>query len=138
MYVKGRPLFAFGHGLSYTTFGYGKLELSPRRIAPDSQITAALDITNTGRREGEEVVQLYVHEVKPCVKRSAEELRGFQRIHLKPSERRRITFTVPGEKLAFYDENIHAFRVNPGPFQIRVGSASDDIRAKAGFEVVSK
>jgi len=138
MYIRGQPLFAFGHGLSYTKFKYGKLKLSDKRIAPDGQITATIDITNTGLREGDEVVQLYVHEVEPCVKRPAEELRGFQRIHLKRGETRKVTLTVPGEKLAFYDENIHAFRVNPGPFQILVGAASDDIRAKAGFEVVLK
>jgi beta-glucosidase len=101
-------------------------------------MTATIDITNTGQREGDEVVQLYVHEVAPCVTRPAEELRGFQRIRLKPGETRKVTFAVPGRQLAFYDENIHAFRVNPGPFQIRVGAASDDIRAQASFDVVSK
>jgi len=138
MYIRGQPLFAFGHGLSYTKFEYGELNLSDQRIAPEGQITASIDITNTGQREGDEVVQLYVHKVEPCVKRPAEELRGFQRIHLHPGETRKVTLTVPGEKLAYYDENLHAFRVNPGPFQILVGSASDDIRAKAGFEVISK
>ena len=83
-------------------------------------------------------MQLYVHELKPSVKRPAEELRGFQRIHLKPGETRKVSLTVPGEKLAFYDENIHAFRVHPGPFQISAGAASDDIRAKARLDVVSK
>jgi beta-glucosidase len=138
MYIQGQPLFAFGHGLSYTEFAYGKLELSDQRIAPEGQVTAAIDITNTGPREGDEVVQLYVHELEPSVKRPAEELRGFQRIHLKPGETRKVTLTVAGEKLAFYDENRHAFRVHPGPFQILVGAASDDIRAKANLEVVSK
>jgi beta-glucosidase len=138
MYIQGQPLFAFGHGLSYTKFSYGKLELSARRITPEGQVTAAIDITNTGQHEGDEVVQLYVHELKPSVKRPAEELRGFQRIHLKPGETRKVTLTVPGRKLAFYDENIHVFRVHPGPFRILVGAASDDIRAKARLEVVSK
>jgi len=65
MYLKGQPLFAFGHGLSYTKFKYGRVKLSARRIAAEGQVTAALDITNTGQREGDEVVQLYIHEVKP-------------------------------------------------------------------------
>jgi beta-glucosidase len=138
MYINGRPLFAFGHGLSYTTFKYGTLALSDRRIAADGQVTATIDVTNAGNRAGDEVVQLYVHEVKPSVKRPAEELRGFRRIHLAPGETRSVAITVPAEKLAFYDENIHAFRVNPGPFQIMVGGSSDDIRAEAGIEVVSK
>jgi beta-glucosidase len=72
------------------------------------------------------------------VKRPAEELRGFQRIHLMAGETRKVTFAVRGEKLAFYDESIHAFRVNPGPFQILVGAASDDIRSKAELEVIPK
>ncbi|HEY3861087.1 MAG TPA: glycoside hydrolase family 3 C-terminal domain-containing protein [Verrucomicrobiae bacterium] len=135
MYVKGQPLFAFGRGLSYTKFKYGKLKLSARRITSHDEITAAIDITNTGKREGDEVVQLYIHEVKPALTRPAEELRGFERIHLAPGETRKVTLTVPGEKLAFYDESIHAFRVNPGPFEIRVGAASDDIRAKDEFQV---
>jgi len=138
MYLDGKPLFAFGHGLSYTKFEYGKLALSDQHIATNGQITATIDITNSGQREGDEVVQLYIREVKPVVKRPAEELRGFQRIHLKPGETRKVTLTMPGEKLAFYDETIHAFRVNPGPFQILVGAASDDIRAKADFEVALK
>ena len=138
MYIRGEPLFAFGHGLSYTKFDYGKVSLSDERITPDGKITASLDITNTGPRAGDEVVQLYIRELKPCVTRPAKELRGFQRIHLKPGETRKVTLTVPGEKLAYYDERIHAFRVNPGPFEILVGAASDDIRAKAGFEVSTK
>ena len=138
MYLKGRPLFAFGHGLSYTKFAYGKLKLSDRRITPQGQIIASIKVTNSGPREGDEVVQLYVHEVKPCVQRPAEELRGFQRVHLKPGESTIVTLTVPGKNLAFYDETVHGFRVRPGRFEIFVGAASDDIRAKAGFEVLSR
>ena len=138
MYINGQPLFAFGHGLSYTAFKYNKLRLSDRRIAADGQVTATIDVTNTGKREGDEVVQLYVHEVKPSVKRPAEELRGFRRIHLGPGETQSVAMTVPAAKLAFYDEKVHAFRVNPGPFQIMVGASSEDIRAKAAIEVVSK
>jgi beta-glucosidase len=138
MYVQGQPLFAFGHGLSYTKFTYGKLKLSDRRIASDGRITANIKVTNSGRREGDEVVQLYVREVKPCVKRPAKELRGFQRVHLKPGESTAVTLTVPGKNLAFYDEAVHGFRVNPGPFEILIGAASDDIRSQAEFEVDSR
>jgi beta-glucosidase len=136
MYLGGQPLFAFGHGLSYTTFKYHGLRLSDARIRPDGQITATVDITNTGKRAGDEVAQLYIHELKPCVKRPAKELRGFQRIHLQPGETRTAVFSVPAAKLVFYDEGAHGFRVNPGPFQILVGGSSEDIRARAGFEVV--
>jgi beta-glucosidase len=138
MYIHGKPLFPFGHGLSYTTFKYGHLGLSDRRIATHGQVTATIDVTNIGQREGDEVVQLYVHEAKPSVQRPAKELRGFQRIHLAPGQIQTVAITVPAEKLAFYDENIHAFRVNPGPCQIMVGASSEDIRAQALVEVVSK
>jgi beta-glucosidase len=129
MYIKGKPLFAFGHGLSYTTFSYGKLLLSSQKISADSEINASIPITNAGARAGDEVVQLYIHELKPCVERPALELRGFKRIHLEPFETKIVALTIPGKKLAFYDESNHAFRVNPGPFDVLVGPASDDIRA---------
>jgi beta-glucosidase len=138
MYLNGKPLFPFGHGLSYTTFKYGALELSDSKIASTNRITATIDITNTGRREGDEVVQLYVHEMNPSVKRPGKELRGFQRVHLLPGETKKVEMTVPGEKLAFYDESIHRFRVKPGGFQIMIGASSEDIRATREFEVVEK
>ncbi len=136
MYLKGKPLFAFGHGLSYTTFKYGKLELSDKQVARDGKLTASLGLTNTGQREGDEVVQLYVHEVNPAVKRPIQELRAFERISLKPGETKKVTFTLPAEKLAYYDESAHSFVVKPGVFDVLVGSASDDIRAKDQFSFV--
>jgi beta-glucosidase len=135
MYINGDPLFAFGHGLSYTQFKYGKLELSDKRIAPNGKLTAAVEVTNIGPREGDEVVQLYVHEVNPKVKRPVKELRGLERITLKPGETKKVSLTIPAEKLAFYDETQHGFVVNPGAFDIMVGSASDDIRVKDQIEV---
>jgi beta-glucosidase len=135
MYLRGEPLFAFGHGLSYTTFRYGKLESSDQQIARDGKLTASVDVTNTGEREGDEVVQLYVHEVEPAVKRPIKELRGFERISLKPGETKKVTFTLPAEKLAYYDEAVHRFVVKPGLFDVMVGCASDDIRAKGQVRI---
>jgi beta-glucosidase len=145
MYINGAPLFAFGHGLSYTKFKYGKLRVVNRKFAYSGNdgsnvggiIAASVEVKNVGKRDGDEVVQLYIHEMKPAVKRPKEELRGFQRIHLQPNETRKVAFSVPVEKLAFYDEAIHGFRVNPGSFEILVGAASDDIRSKARIEVTS-
>ena len=138
MYLSGEPLFAFGHGLSYTTFKYGKLELSDAQIARNGRLTASVDVTNTGKREGDEVVQLYVHEVSPAVKRPVKELRGFERISLKPGETKKVTFTVPAEKLAYYDETTHSFVVKPGAFDVLVGSSSQDIRAQGRFTVAGE
>jgi len=135
MYLKGKPLFAFGHGLSYTSFAYSNLRLPTAAISPDGAIPVAVDVENTGSRAGDEVVQLYVHAVDPSVVRPARELRGFQRITLKPGEKRTVTFTLPAAKLAFYDVTRHHFEVEPGIYDVMVGRASDDIRAQGQVRV---
>ena len=135
MYLTGRPLFAFGHGLSYTQFKYSNLRLSSNSIKSDGTVSVSVDIWNIGKRTGDEVVQLYVHEVNPVVKRPIEELRGFARISLDPDMKRTVTLDVPAQKLSFYDERVHAFVVNPGAFDVMVGAASDDIRLKGRVNV---
>jgi len=135
MYVNGAPLYAFGHGLSYTTFKYSNLRLSAKSLPADGTLTVSIDVKNTGKRAGDEVAQLYVHEVKPVVKRPAKELRGFQRVPLQPGEKRTLTFSLPAAKLAYWDESTHAFVVNPGAFDILVGASSDDIRETAQIKV---
>ena len=130
MYLNGEPLFPFGHGLSYTTFKYGKLKLSADTIKADGSVNISVEITNTGKRAGDEVAQLYVHQVKSSVKRPAKELRGFQRINLQPGEKKTVTLTLPAEKLAFWDEKTHSFVVEPGAFDLMVGASSMDIRAQ--------
>jgi beta-glucosidase len=138
MYIKGEPLFAFGHGLSYTQFKYSKMNISSPTINANGQITVSVDVKNTGKREGDEVVQLYIHDVECSVVRPVKELRGFQRISLKPGENKTVTITVPGEKLAFYDEKTHQFVVEPGTFDVLVGSSSADIRLQGKFDVINK
>jgi len=135
MYLNGDPLFAFGHGLSYTDFEYSQFALSSDSVTADGKLTIHVTIKNTGSRTGDEVVQLYVHELGPAVKRPAKELRGFERISLPPGESKQVTFTLPAEKLAYYDVKTHGFVVKPGPFEVLVGSSSQDIRASAKFEV---
>lgn len=129
MYLNGAPLYPFGHGLSYTTFSYSNLRLSQPSVAADGQVVVSVDVTNTGKRAGDEVVQLYIHETQPKVKRPARQLRGFQRIPLAPGEQRTVTFPLPASQLAYYDEAAKSFVVNPGTFEIMVGSSSADIRA---------
>ena len=135
LYVKGEPLFPFGHGLSYTEFRYRNLKLSPAKISADGKLTATVDIENTGPRAGDEVVQLYTRAVSSSVVRPHKELRGFQRVTLRPGEKRTVTLTVPAAKLAFYDEKTHAFVVEPGAYEIQVGASSADIRLAERFEV---
>jgi beta-glucosidase len=135
MYLKAEPLYPFGHGLSYTKFQYDNLKLSSDAIVADGSVTATLDVTNTGDRAGDEVVQLYTHAIAPSVIRPAKELRGFSRVNLQPGAKTTVTFTVPAAKLAFWDEKTHAFLPEPGAYEILVGASSADIRAKAVVRV---
>jgi beta-glucosidase len=136
MYLRGDPLFAFGQGLSYTQFRYTNLTLSHDEIGPDGDVAVRVEVENTGSRDGDEVVQLYTHAVKPSVVRPSKELRGFLRISLKAGEKKAVLFSLRGEKLAFYDEVKHAFRVEAGEYEIMVGASSVDIRATARLKVI--
>lgn len=137
MYINGKPLYPFGHGLSYTEFTYSNLIVSAKEIKASGDITLTATIRNSGKLAGDEVVQLYIHDVAPSVKRPVKELRGFQRISLKAGEAKTISFNIPGDKLAFYDEKIHGFRVEPGARNVMLGSSSDDIRLQSQFKVLA-
>jgi beta-glucosidase len=123
--------------LSYTSYKYSNLNISSRRIPGNGQVSVRVDVQNSGSRAGDEVVQLYVHDLHARVKRPIKELRGFERISLKPGEKKTVSFSLPAEKLAFWDVSKKAFVVEPGAFEALVGSSSNDIRAKAQFEVTS-
>jgi len=135
MYFPGKPQYAFGYGLSYTTFRYSALEVGPRSAVAGQTVTIAVDVQNTGARVGDEVVQLYVHEQAPKVKRPIKELRGFERLSLQPGEKKRVTFKLPVSDLAFYDVASKQFVVKPGAFDILVGSSSDDIQLKDALQI---
>jgi beta-glucosidase len=137
MYFEGPPVYPFGHGLSYTTFRYANLRISSKQIPGHGQVTVRVDVQNTGQRAGDEVVQLYVHDVEASVKRPKKELRGFERISLKPGEKKTVSFPLPAEKLSFYDVKSKSFVVEPGQFEVLVGSSSEDIRAKGRLEVTT-
>lgn len=137
MYFDGKPEYAFGHGLSYTTFDYNDLKLSSNQIASDGQVNVQLEVRNTGARAGDEVVQLYVHDVDAGLKRPKEQLAGFERISLKPGETRTVDFSLPAEQLAYWDSDKEMFVVKPGREDVMVGSASDDIRQKAQFQITT-
>lgn len=132
--TSARPLYEFGHGLSYTTFTYGNLSVSPVKVKADGKVTIKAEVKNTGRRAGDEVVQLYINDVVASVTRPVKELKGFQRIHLKPGESRGVTFTLPAADLAFYNRDM-VRKVEPGVFKVMVGSSSTDIRLESEFTV---
>ena len=128
------PRYAFGHGLSYTTFAYADLRVSSTRMAPDGKITLSFTLANSGRVAGAEVVQFYLRDPVASVVRPVKELKGFQRVVLKPGERRTVSFTIDRETLSFFDRKL-AWGAEPGTFELMVGSASDDIRLRQTIEL---
>ncbi len=118
------PLFAFGHGLSYTTFGYSNLKLSSSTMKTNGDVTVSIDVKNTGSRKGAEVVQLYIRDDYSSVTRPVKELKGFRKIWLDPGQSQTVSFTIIPELLSFYDKNMK-WIIEPGDFTIMVGTASD-------------
>jgi beta-glucosidase len=131
------PQFAFGHGLSYTTFEYSNIKLSRSPVKPGESLTVELQVKNTGRREGAEVVQLYVQDVKASVPRPIKELKGFEKVLLRPEQMKVVRINLDARSMAFYDVAKKQWAVEPGQFKIMAGSSSRDIRVSAEFEVVS-
>ena len=130
------PLFPFGYGLSYTQFQLSNLQLSAPQISPNGQVTASVELTNTGKRAGDEVVQLYIRNVGVSRTRPVRELKGFERVTLQPGERRRVQFTLTREQLGFYDRDMR-FVVEPSTFKVIVGTSSEN-GLESSFEVVAK
>ncbi|MBH8557597.1 glycoside hydrolase family 3 N-terminal domain-containing protein [Hymenobacter negativus] len=126
------PLYPFGFGLSYTTFAYSNLQVTPREAAPKAPIDIAVDVANTGPVKGDEVVQLYLRDKLSTVITYDSQLRGFERVSLAPGEKKTIHFTLHPDDLALLDRNMN-WVVEPGEFEVLVGSSSTDIRAKQTF-----
>ncbi len=126
------PRFAFGHGLSYTTFGYSDLKLSKTSMKASDSITVSFVLANTGKYDGEEVVQLYLRDLVAQPLRPVKELKDFRKVFLKAGESKTISFVITREKLAFYNEALE-WITQPGEFTLMIGSASDDIRLQQGF-----
>lgn len=130
-----KPLYYFGHGLSYTAFQYNKLEISKARVNSTGSVDISFDLKNTGERTGDEVVQLYLKDIAASVVRPVKELEGFKRITLNPGETARVTFTIKMNQLGFYDREMN-FVVEPGYIQVMVGASSEDIRLTGEFEII--
>jgi beta-glucosidase len=130
------PLFAFGHGLSYTKFDYDSLHLSPERAGTDAAIAVTCKVTNAGGRAGEEIVQLYLRDDYSSVTTYDKALRGFTRVALAPGETKTVNFTLRPADLQLYDRN-GKWTVEPGRFTVMVGAASDDIRLKGNFTLTA-
>jgi beta-glucosidase len=130
------PLFPFGYGLSYTQFKLSDLRLSAQRIRPDGTVKVSVEVENTGRRSGDEVVQLYIRDVASSMTRPVKELKGFERVALRPGEKRQIEFTLAPEQLGFYNRE-NRFVVEPGDFRVFVGTSSEG-GLESGFTVTEK
>ena len=132
---KIRPLFAFGHGLSYTTFKLGKLMADKQQLSAGGQISFTVNVTNTGSRAGSETVQLYISDKQCSVDRPVKELKAFQKVFLQPGESRDVTLTIGCDALSFYNEAKGEWTAEPGAFEALVGTASDNLTGKITFEL---
>jgi beta-glucosidase len=133
--LPNSPKFAFGHGLSYTSFKYSNLKLSKSKLGKEEKLTATFTLTNTGKYAGEEVAQLYLQDVVASVTRPVKELKDFRKVMLAPGEAKNITFTIDKEKLSFYDQKMK-WGAEAGDFNLMIGTASNNILLNSKFELV--
>jgi len=135
MYFKGEPLYPFGFGLSYTTFKYANLRTSEPQVAKNGEVTASVDVTNTGSRAGDTVVQLYVKHLASKVERPEKQLRGFKRVTLQPGETKTVEIPLKASQLAYWDEKAKDFRVETEPVRLMVGDSSAELQASTTLRV---
>ena len=135
-FFTGTPLYPFGYGLSYTSFAYQNLRTSADTLAAGDTLTVRVDVTNTGKRAGDEVVQLYVRHLGSSVARPREDLRGYKRITLRPRETRTVEFSLPASSLAYWNPDTHRWVVEQEPVELAVAASSADIRLRRTIRVV--
>ena len=133
--VNSDPLFAFGHGLSYTTFKLGKVTADKQQMTADDKITFTVPVTNTGTKAGAETIQLYISDKQASVDRPLKELKAFRKVFLLPSETQQVSLTIDSSALSFYDEARHDWVAEPGAFEAQVGTSSDRLSTKCSFEL---
>ena len=132
--LSATPLYEFGFGLSYTTFAYDNLVITPQQTGPAGDVNISLDVTNTGDRSGSEVVQLYINDIISSVTTPVKELKGFEKVALEPGEKKTVHLKLGPEDLSLFDRDMNLI-VEPGTFEVMVGSSSKDIKLKGEFEV---
>ena len=132
---KVKPLFPFGYGLSYTTFEYGKPVADKKTMSADDTITFTVSVKNTGTREGQEVVQLYISDKKSSLPRPVKELKGFDKVKLAPGEEKTVSFTITKDALSFFDDAKHEWVAEPGKFEAVIAASAADIKGVVPFEL---
>ena len=135
MYFKGEPLYPFGFGLSYTTFKFSNLRTSSHQVAKDGTVNVSVDVTNTGSRAGDEVVQLYVKHLGSKVERPREQLAGFRRVAVEPHETKTVEIALPASRLAYWDGKLQALQVETEPVSFMIGDSSAGIALSATVEI---
>ncbi|HEV2829791.1 MAG TPA: fibronectin type III-like domain-contianing protein, partial [Pyrinomonadaceae bacterium] len=130
-------LYYFGHGLSYTKFLYSDLQINPATQNTGGNVTVSFSVKNAGAREGDEIAQLYTRDLVSSVTTYEKNLRGFERIHLRPDETKTVSFTLKPDDLSLWDRNMR-FVVEPGKFRVMIGSSSEDIRLTGEFSIVAE
>lgn len=130
---KTKPLFAFGHGESYTSFKIGKAKASAASITTADSLSFTVSVTNTGKVAGSETVQLYIHDCESSLPRPYKELKGFKKVYLPPGETKEVTITIGNDALSFYDDKAASWTTEPGQFEALIGNASDNIVSKVAF-----
>jgi len=134
-FFNGTPLYPFGFGLSYTTFSYKNLRTNTESVAKDGSVTVSVDVTNTGARAGDEVVQLYVRHEGSSVERPKQDLRGYSRVPLQPGETKTVTMRFDAKSLAYWNAAKHQWVVEAEPIRLRVGASSADIRLEKSIKI---
>ncbi len=132
---KIKPLFSFGHGLSYTTFAYDKVSADKKEMNADGSVTFTVNVKNTGSVDGAEIVQLYISDLKSSLPRPVKELKGFEKVYLKAGEEKAVKFTIDKAALSFFDAAKHDWVAEPGKFEALIGASSTDIKSKITFEL---
>lgn len=132
--MNSTPLYEFGFGLSYTTFEYSNLNITPKENGTEGDFRISLDVMNSGTRSGAEVVQLYINDVISSINTPVKRLQGFDKVMLNPGEKKKIEFNLKSEQLSLLDQNLKRV-VEPGIFKVMIGSSSENIRLKGEFEV---
>ena len=132
------PLYPFGHGLSFTTYKYDNLKIAGKGKTADKKIPVSFSLTNTGKREGVEVAQLYVSSALAISRGVALELKGFERVALQPGETRNVTIMLSPQQLAIYNTKENVWEIKPGTYQIKVGTSSTNIKLKADIELTGE
>ena len=134
-YFNGQPLFAFGHGLSYTRFQYSAARLDADKVAAGDTLKLAFNLKDTGGREGDEVVQVYFRHKHSAVSQPKLALCGFVRIHLPEDGIARVTLDIPADRFRYWDTAHQQYTVEPGDYELLIGAASDDIRLRLPFKI---